>query len=140
MAGPIGVIGGGLTQVIESGPDKFSYAVGQIFVLYEIIFGKIGPPAVFHIVRGGLVVGVFGHGPSHYREFVDSPRTDGRCRFASQNDFLGEFFVIFDIFERAVIESRYVHDCRHVVVDYGVRGIHALRDGTSGVFAVADVL
>ena len=41
---------------------------------------------------------------------------------------------------RPVIESRNVHHRGHVVRRHGVGGVHALRHGARGVFAVADIL
>ncbi len=50
VARPVGIIRCRLSEVVKSGPYELAYAVGKVLMLDEIIFRKIGPSAVFHIV------------------------------------------------------------------------------------------
>ena len=90
VARPVGVVGGGFAQVVESGPDEFAHAVGAVVVLDEVVLGQIRPSAVLHVVRRRLVVVVAGHRTAHDREFVDAARADRRGGFAAEDHLLRE--------------------------------------------------
>ena len=140
MAGPVFVVGRGFTQVIESCPDKFADAPRIVFVLDKVVFGQVRPAAMFHVVRGALLVRIFGHGFAFDGEFVYSAGADGGSGFTTQYEVLGEFGIGFRIGMGTVVETRYVHDCCKVVVYDGVGLVHALGDGAGRVFTMADVL
>ena len=109
-------------------------------MLDKIIFRKIGPTTVFYIIRWRLVVVIFLHGTTYHRELVNPTWTDSRSSFATQNNLLRKFLVIFLIFVRAVIETGYIHHGSHVVINHSIRRIHTLSNGTCRVFTMADVL
>ena len=106
----------------------------------EVVLGQVGPAAMLHVVGRSLVVVILRHALAHHGELVDAARADGRSGLAAQDDLLRQLLVVLRVLEGAVVEARHVQDGGHVVVDHGVRGIHAVGDGARGVLAVADVL
>ena len=72
MAGPVAVVGCGLTEVIDPRPDELTHAPAVILLTHEVVLGEVAPPAVLDIVARGLMVGVLGHGLAHDGELVYS--------------------------------------------------------------------
>ena len=140
VAWPIAVIRSGFAKVVKAGPHKFAYAIGEVVVLDEVVFGQVRPTAVFNVVGRCLVVGIFLHRAANNREFVHTAGTYRRGCFAAENDLLRQLVVVDLVLVRAVVESRHVHHGSHVVVDNGIGVVHALSYGACGVFAVANVL
>ena len=72
VAGPVAVVGGGFTQVVEPGPDELADGVRQVIMLDEIIFRQVGPAGMLQVVGGGLVIVIHRHRPSLHGELVDT--------------------------------------------------------------------
>ena len=76
VAGPVGIIGRGFSQIVKSRPHEFPDAIGQILLMDEIVLRKVRPAAMLHVVRRRLVVGVAVHGAALHGEFVHAPRAE----------------------------------------------------------------
>ena len=50
VAGPIGIIGSRLAEVVETCPDELTHAIGEVFVEDEVVFGEVAPVAVLKVV------------------------------------------------------------------------------------------
>ena len=73
VVGPcIGVVGRGLAQIVETGPNELSHGPFIVIGQGEIHVGHIAPAAIFHIVAAALVVIVESLWLQPDREFIDS--------------------------------------------------------------------
>ena len=70
MAGPVTVVGCGLTEVVDPRPDEFAHAPAVVVLTDEVVLGEVAPPAVLDVVARGLMVGVLSHGLAYDGELV----------------------------------------------------------------------
>ena len=86
------------------------------------------------------MIGIFLHGTAFYREFIYSAGADRRGCLTTQNNALGKFLVVFQVFMRTIVETCHVHHSCHVIIHYSIRSIHTLGYRTRRILTVADVL
>ena len=70
MAGPVAVVGCGLTEVVDPSPDELTHTPAVVVLADEVVLGEVAPPAVLDIVARGLVVGVLSHGLAYDGELI----------------------------------------------------------------------
>ena len=74
VAGPFAVVGGRLTEVIDTRPDEFAHAPAEVILTDEVILGEVAPATVLDVVARRLMVGVLRHALAYDGELIHTAR------------------------------------------------------------------
>ena len=140
MIGPtVGIVWGGLTQVVKSRPYELSHIPVIVIGQGKVHIGQIAPEACFGIVSAALVVVVLMALLQLYGKFINTSAAYGTCCLTAQDEALGKTLVsLWDKFG-TVIETGDIQQGTEAVPDGGVDTIHTGGHRACGVQSVTDV-
>ena len=140
VAGPFAVVGGRLTEVIDTRPDEFAHAPVVVLLTDEVVLGEVAPAAVLDVVARRLMVGVLRHALAYDRELIHTARAHRGAGLRAEEEALRQDLVCGVVEEGTVVEARDVKGTSHTALQHAEGIVHAVGDGARGVFAVADLL
>ena len=88
VAGPFAVVGGRLTEVIDTRPDEFAHTPAEVILTDEVILGEVAPAAVLDVVARRLMVGVLRHTLTHDGELIHAARAHRGAGLGAEEEAL----------------------------------------------------
>ena len=140
VGGPIGVVRGRLSDVVNTGPDEFPNIIVEVIVPDEVVLRQLAPSAVLHIVAARLMIRVNCHRLTLDRELIDPSRRECRSGLGTQDQSLRQLGIRLGVVPGAVIEAGDIHDSCKVICRSGLGVVHPLSDGAGGILAMSNLL
>ena len=136
----VGVVGMRFAKIVEACPHELPQIPGIIVSQGEVYVGNVAPERGPLVVRRALQVLRSGAEGLFHREVINPAGTHAGGCFAAKDKALGQHAYTFQKHLRAVVVTGHIHGGGKTVAVHRPHLIHTAGNGTSRVFAMADIL